>query len=551
MSRSRILITAAALLWSAVLLVDLRAGQAAATDGSNQRHPVPVDPSMFPPSTECLACHNNLTGPGGEDASIGANWRGSIMANSARDPYFLASVRRETLDHPSLAGEIEDECATCHMPGAKKAAQAAGEHARVFSRSGEDGSDRLRAMARDGVSCTVCHQISPDRLGTPESFNGKFVVAPPLANGRRSAFGTFAPDPGRSRVMHSVTGFEQQQADHIQQSELCATCHTLVTVAHGPDGAVIGSLPEQMPYQEWRHSAFEAERRSCQSCHMPKLTGPIRVASVLGDERPSLSQHTFLGGNAFMLRLMNRFRDELGIEATAAELDATARATVQQLEDDTAAISIERAAMVGETLELDIVVRNSTGHKFPTGYPSRRAWIHVTALDNQRRTVFESGRESAIGQIEGNAGDSDPATFEPHYEQITSGDQVQIYESIMGTPAGVPTTGLLKATQYLKDNRLLPRGFDKRTAAAEIAVFGGAAADTDFIGEEDRVRYRVPAAGAASVQVELKYQPIGYRWAQNLAPYKATEPQAFVRYFNAMASAASVVTARAATLVRQ
>ena len=144
--------------------------------------------------------------------------------------------------------------------------------------------------------------------------------------------------------MHSVTGFEQEQAPHIQQSELCATCHTLVTVARGPDGAIIGSLPEQMPYQEWRHSAFDAERRSCQSCHMPRVDGPVRVASVLGEERPSLARHTFLGGNAFMLRLMNRFRDELGIEATSAELEATARATVRQLEEDTATISIERAA---------------------------------------------------------------------------------------------------------------------------------------------------------------------------------------------------------------
>ena len=70
---------------------------------------------------------------------------------------------------------------------------------------------------------------------------------------------------------------------------------------------------------------------------------------------------------------------------------------------------------------------------------------------------------------------------------------MQIYESIMGTPAGAPTTGLLQATQYLKDNRLLPRGFDKRTAAAEIGVFGAAAADEDFTGDGDRVRYRIPA----------------------------------------------------------
>ena len=127
---------------------------------------------------------------------------------------------------------------------------------------------------------------------------------------------------------------------------------------------------------------------------------------------------------------------------------------------------------------------------------------------------------------------------------------MQIYESVMGTPAGAPTTGLLQATQYLKDNRLLPRGFNKQTAAAEIAVFGGAVADPDFNGEEDRVRYRTAAAGAERVHVELRYQPIGYRWAQNLAAYQALEPQRFVRYFNAVASASSVVVAQASSPVR-
>ena len=51
--------------------------------------------------------------------------------------------------------------------------------------------------------------------------------------------------------------------------------------------------------------------------------------------------------------------------------------------------------------------------------------------------------------------------------------------------------GCSQATQYLKDNRLLPRGFDKGTAAAEIAVVGAAADDDDFVGGGDRVRYRV------------------------------------------------------------
>jgi hypothetical protein len=547
-------IVVVAVLWAAVLLVSMPAGRAQSPGGGIRQaagRDLHADVSLFAPSSECLACHNNLVTPAGEDVSIGASWRGSMMANSARDPYVLASVRRETIDHPSIAAEVEDECAACHAPAAHKSMPAARGRGMIFSRitSGRDAGT-LGALARDGVSCTVCHQISPERLGTPESFSGNFVVAPPLPSGRRRAYGALAPDAGRRRIMHSVTGFEQEQSAHVQQSELCATCHTLVTVARGPDGAIIGSLPEQMNYQEWRHSAFYGEQRSCQSCHMPKADGPVRVSSVLGEQRPTLARHTFLGGNVFMIRLMNRFRDELGIEATPAELEATARATVRQLEEDTAAVSIERAAMAGATLELDVAVRNLTGHKFPTGFPSRRAWIYVLVRDRAGRAVFESGRVTATGLVEGNDGDAATTSFEPHYDEITRADQIQTYESVMGTPAGVPTTGLLQATQYLKDNRLLPRGFDKKTATAEIAVHGAAAADPDFTSNGDRVRYRVAAPGAAIVDVELRYQAVGYRWAKNLAPYKAPEPGKFVEYYVAVAPASSVVVAKASGLIR-
>ena len=554
MSRPGLSMLSVAALWlSAFLWTTIRADTSLMAHIQPRSDPAAALVAMFAPPNDCVACHNNLVAPSGEDVSIGASWRGSIMANSARDPYVLASIRREMLDHQRRAVDIEDECAACHAPAAHKIADAGGGKARILEHvasAANGGASTLSDLAAEGVSCTVCHQIAADRLGTRDSFNGNFVVAPPRPDGRRRAFGPFEVDAGRRRVMHSVTRFEQEQAPHIRESRLCATCHTLITKALGPDGAVIGSLPEQMNYQEWLHSSFVNEGRGCQSCHMPRVDGPVRVASVLGEERPGLSRHTFLGGNAFMLRLMNRFRDELGMEATSAELEAMARATVRQLEEETATISLARATLTGDTLELDVVVRNLTGHKFPTGYPSRRAWIHVTAMDGQGRIVFESGRVSGNGLIEGNASDAAGDTFEPHYEQITSANQVQIYESIMGTPASAPTTGLLQATQYLKDNRLLPRGFKKQTAAPEIAVVGGADTDPDFNEEEDRVRYRVAAAGAANVLVELRYQPIGYRWAQNLSPYRAPEPQRFVRYFNAVASASSVVVARASSPVR-
>ena len=38
----------------------------------------------------------------------------------------------------------------------------------------------------------------------------------------------------------------------------------------------------------------------------------------------------------------------------------------------------------------------------------------------------------------------------------------------------------------------------------------------------------VPSAGPFTVEVELRYQPIGYRWAHNLERYDAPEPKRFV-----------------------
>ena len=100
---------------------------------AHQQAPRPESAApMFAHSDDCQACHNNLTSPAGEDVSIGVAWRGSIMANAARDPYFHASLRRELIDHPSAASEIEDECARCHLPMAQRVAEASGARGEVF-----------------------------------------------------------------------------------------------------------------------------------------------------------------------------------------------------------------------------------------------------------------------------------------------------------------------------------------------------------------------------------------------------------------------------------
>jgi hypothetical protein len=541
MAGGKALVAIALALWTSAFAFAEREAEA------NRQPPTAPPRIRFETSDNCLACHNSLTAPSGEDVSIGSVWRGSMMANSSRDPYWQASVRRETIDHPAKKAEIEDECSTCHMPMARATARARGVPGEVFSHLPVGTKDSpANDLAADGVSCTLCHQIAPDRLGTPESFNGGFVIRPSTLDGP-AVFGPFRIDRGRTRVMHSAAGVVPTEATHIQQSELCATCHTLYTKALAPNGDVIGSLPEQVPYLEWQHSAFRAER-SCQACHMPEVAEQTPVSSVLGDPRPGVSRHTFVGGNYFMLRMLNRFRDELGVAAQPMELEATARTTVRQLQTDTASLSLTAQRAEAGQLALEVTVRNLTGHKFPTGYPARRAWLHVTISDARDRTVFESGAPQPSGAIAGNDNDADAMRFEPHYTEIRRPDDVQIYESMMVDVRGAVTTGLLKGVRFVKDNRLLPRGFDKANAAADIAVQGDATRDSDFTDDGDRVRYRVDIGGASGpmrLQVELRYQPIAFRWARNLAAYDAGEPPRFVSQFDAMSSQSSVIVASA------
>ena len=504
---------------------------------------------VFATSDQCIACHSNIEDDDGADISIGHAWRATMMANAARDPYWQASVRRESIDNPGLQSAIEDTCSTCHMPMARTAARADGRMGEVLAHTGRAADASVEtAQAWDGVSCTVCHQIAADNFGEHESFDGGYVIATgaaPDADGP-ALFGPFDDiEEGLEGVMHSATGYVPAHGAHVQESELCATCHTLFTTAYDDDGnALEGLFPEQVPYLEWEQSRYQGAE-SCQDCHMPAVDS-APISSVLGEDRDGVSQHRFRGGNAFMLRMLNRYRDELQVTAPAADLELAADLTDEHLRRETAEFGSLDVRFDGGAVVVDVDVHNLAGHKLPTAYPSRRAWIHLTARDQAGRTIFESGAPQSDGSIAGNANDHDAGAFEPHYTEITAADQVQIYEPIIGDSGGNVTTALLRGARYLKDNRLLPEGFDKAAAASDVAVQGAADADTDFTGGGDRVRYRINAGdGVTSVSVtaRLLFQTIGYRWARNLADYDAFETNRFVGYYEANADGSVMVLA--------
>lgn len=512
---------------------------------------------LFVSADQCMACHNGLVTKAGEDVSMGLDWRSSMMAQSSRDPYWHAAVRKEITDHPSAQAAIEDECSKCHMPMSRHTAHLTGTQGRVFASLpigrgptalGIDApAPAIQALAADGVSCSMCHQIRADGLGEPSSFTGGFVIDETTQPGKRAVFGPYEVDPPLQTLMRSATGYEQRTSDHVQKSEFCATCHTLYTHAFGPDGQVTGELPEQVPYLEWKHSDYE-DTQHCQSCHMPTLDHDQPISAVLGDPREDFSKHVFRGGNFFMLGVFAANRNSLGVEALPSELEATRDSTTAHLKEATASLELETKAAADDRFVFAVTVNNMAGHKLPTAYPSRRVWLHATVTNHDGDIVFESGAFGKDGAIAGNDNDRDAAAFEPHYETITSPDQVQIYEPILGTPDGKVTTGLLRATHYLKDNRIPPMGFDKKTADEDISVKGKAAQDENFVGGYDTVEYDVSLEGAGyplTVRVELWYQPIGFRWAHNLEPYSSEEPRRLVELFEAHASQSAVMLTEA------
>jgi hypothetical protein len=278
----------------------------------------------------------------------------------------------------------------------------------------------------------------------------------------------------------------------------------------------------------------------------------VPITAVQGQPRPDVRRHWFPGANFFVLGMLNRYRAELAVEALPQELDAAVAQTREVLAQ-AATVSVRSGSAAAGRLVADVEVTNLTGHKLPTAYPSRRVWLHVVVRDRSGATVFESGALTPAGRIIGNDNDDDRLRYESHHREITQPDQVQIYESIMSDAYGAVTTGIVSGLGYVKDTRILPRGFDKGTASRDIAVVGDAASDPAFVGGSDRTRYSIDVAraeGPFRIVAEVWYQPIGFRWAQNLRLQPARETDRFVSYFESMADVSGTVLARDSVIVR-
>ncbi|WP_226781304.1 hypothetical protein [Oceaniglobus trochenteri] len=319
----------------------------------------PDDPQHFLSSDNCLGCHGGLGGPPygttmllqtgpeyGEGYNISeyGEWRWSPMGLAGRDPVFFAQLESEfalleQAGSGDLAANLGTTCLSCHgamgqrqlmidakanpeagldpdnfkpsytllhdpLTGAEKAAQQT---------DGTYPYHEYGNLAREGISCAVCHRMAPPERAEGQPDYNKLETY--LMNGTTGVFRTtdadklIGPyDDVREKPMENAMGITPVHDPYVNDSQLCGTCHTinLPNVDADPDEPLEGytradqevfnqaarngaaflkaqydaSYPqpltqfqhsvEQATFLEWQNSLYSdaATEQTCQDCHM-------------------------------------------------------------------------------------------------------------------------------------------------------------------------------------------------------------------------------------------------------------------------------------------
>ena len=214
-------------------------------------------------------------------------WRYSMMGLSGRDPIFFAQLDTESTLHRHLDGHanganfVQDFCLRCHgVMGQRQfhIDKGHGPNTLLTRAVLQDPKSKYGALARDGVSCAVCHHMSDNKLADPSTDTGLFNVGP-----AGEVYGPFPSDtdPNGAKTGDSVIPLPMQNAEgitplqglQIQNPSLCASCHTILLPVFDPEGNQVvengepKSEYEQTTFFEWLNSGFITI--PCQQCHMP------------------------------------------------------------------------------------------------------------------------------------------------------------------------------------------------------------------------------------------------------------------------------------------
>ncbi|MEP7264607.1 MAG: T9SS type A sorting domain-containing protein [Bacteroidota bacterium] len=481
----------------------------------------------------CQGCHGfdslglaNIDA-NGHDVNLYDDWSTSMMALSAKDPFWKAKVTHEMQVNPAHANELQTLCTSCHAPMGHYTAKYHGEPFYTLA------DLYIDTIGLAGVACMGCHSIGSDGLGSMFSGNIPYDT-------NKIAYGPF--DNPMLGPMQLYAGLTPTKADHVSEGRMCSSCHTLINQSVDLSGNPTGtSFIEQATFHEWENSNYPASEIVCQSCHMPQINDPIKIANgyTALPGRSPFNLHSFAGANSFMVNLIKTNKNSLEITASDADFDSTLVAINKQLTQNSVNLTLQLESITSDTAYINVSLLNKAGHKFPTGYPSRRAVLQLLITKANGDTLFASGTFDSSMEVNGIN-----TPFEPHYNFITDPLQVQIYEMVMGDVNGDKTTVLERGYSSLKDNRIPPAGFSTSFANYDTClIIGDALTDADFNhinsvegSGTDVVHYHIPMNGyngSINVTGSLYYQTLPQSFLAEMINYQSAEIDSFMQYYNA------------------
>ena len=492
------------------------------------------DSPNFVTSSQCLGCHSGLTNtslgptmvltstlPPTINVSPYGEWRWTPMGLAGRDPVFYSQLDSELafLKEQSKKQLVINTCLTCHGAMGKRsfAAEHPTENFKVDFVYDTDQSSigfKYGGLARDGISCEVCHRMAPPKDPSLKYFlshqiNGVYDLTP-----SNELNGPFKDDVITTYPMVTGLDVKPKYSNYIQSPQMCGSCHTiLLPVLDSPNPNK--TSVEQATYPEWLNSQYRNEYgsvgatpKTCQDCHMPSgyvnartkinvaaiqdriaivqdLTYPVTDHLAKPDDlnvryrEEGFKRHELLGTNGFLLQMFRKPMNQSGnneilgvrladyMTGLTTDLDAASNNIVQQAQSITATVEISKWEVQADKLIVEVTVTNKAGHRFPSGVGFRRAFLELQATVNGT-PFFSSGTTNDRGQITNFAGQVLPTEsfkdgkYQPHFSQkcpIRTSDEVQIYEELIQNVDHQFTTSFTRRDYDIKDNRLLPIGW--------------------------------------------------------------------------------------------
>lgn len=480
----------------------------------------------------CTNCHGNY---GQMWAEPVFNWQGSMMAQSMRDPFFLAAMAIANQDAPQSG----DLCIRCHAPAGW-----------LEGRSVPTDGSALTSDDRQGIQCDFCHRmVKPTAIGInpypadpaytattfplDQTYLGTLSAIPP-----QSGNGGYIVDSDQAKrgpYAQTVARHAYYYSPFHRDAAMCGTCHDVSNPAFSrqTDGTYTPNtfnapapsfnsydlFPVERTFSEWLMSSYNSPQgvyapqfggnldivRTCQDCHMRDVTGK-GCDKQDAPTRTDLGQHDLTGGNTVIPRWVAQTNPG---QVNVAALDSAIVRARYMLQN--AASLYLTAGYENGRPELAVRVTNETGHKLPSGYPEgRRLWLNVRAYNADSLLIYESGAYDTITAV------------------LTHDSAAKIYEikpgissalsPIVDLPAGPSFHFVVNDTIYM-DNRIPPRGFTNANfAAIQSPPIGYAYSDGQYW---DETEYPLPA-GAAYAVASLYYQTVSKEYIEFLRDANVT-----------------------------